>query len=390
MMVFDFVFKIAILFAGMESNIRSQPQVLVIEDSFVTAEYVKRVLERNGFSVIVASTATEGLKVAMETIPDLILLDVMLPDGDGFSLCELLKTKPALGQTPIIFVTSLEDVESRVRGLSIGAVDFITKPFAAEEIVARARVHVKIARQSRQISVIQSERLEALRNAQHLFLTDPDSLPDARCAVYYESAEEAGGDQYDIVQLGKGIFGFLVADIAGHGMETLFQASALKALFRDNASVIDSPSDTLYMINRSLKQHMFDGQHLTAFYLVLNRQSGVGTFACAGHYPALAVPREGGIQRLMAEGDVLGAFSDPRYLGGSFRIEAGSRYWLYTDGLLENFGSGQSWQAGLEKLEKTIEEYRTFPLREALEAVKASLVPPGPGNDDRILMAVDA
>ncbi len=208
------------------------PTILLVEDNHVSAEFARRVLAQSGFAVRVTATVAAGLAAAMAEVPDLILLDVLLPDGDGFALCERMKREPSLSQVPIIFVTSLEDVESRVRGLSIGAVDYMQKPFAAEEIVARVRIHIKIAMQSRRIAEAQSARLEALRDAQRSFNTDPRSLPDARCAVWYESVEEAGGDQYDIVELGEGIYGFLVADIAGHGLEAVFIASALKALFR--------------------------------------------------------------------------------------------------------------------------------------------------------------
>ncbi len=373
----------------MEKNWTDQPKILVVEDTEVSAEYVRLVLERRGFIVRIAGSVAEGLAEAFRWSPDLILMDVMLPDGDGFSLCERMKADPAFAETPILFVTSLEDVESRVRGLSIGAVDFITKPFAAEEIVARVRIHVKIARQSRQLAAAQAERLAALRSAQLQFLTNPEALPGARCAVYYESAEEAGGDQYDLVELGKGIHGYLVADIAGHGIENVFQTSALKALFRENASVLDSPSDTLYMMNRSLKQHLADGQHLTAFYLILNRNTSAASFASAGHFPAIAVDADGKATRLTAEGDVLGAFSEPRFMAGSFAVRPGSRLWLFTDGMIERFESGRNWKAGLESLERAVVEYRSLPLEESLRAVSASLVAPGPGEDDRILMAVD-
>jgi sigma-B regulation protein RsbU (phosphoserine phosphatase) len=366
------------------------PYILVVEDSAVSAQYLKRVLMRSGFEATTVDTVAAGFTAAIDRVPELILLDIMLPDGDGFSLCARMQASPELAQVPIIFVTGLEDVQSRVKGLSSGAVDFITKPFAAEEIVARVRIHIKIARQSRLLASAQSDRLNALRHAQKLFLTDPDSLPEARCAVYYESVEEAGGDQYDIVQLGSQIYGFLVADIAGHGMETVFQASALKALFRENASSLDSPSETLYMINRALKQHLTDGQHLTAFYLILNRQANIGSFASAGHFPALAVSKEGVVTRLTADGDVVGVFAEPRYQTVKFNIEAGSRYWLYTDGIIEDFGSGSSWQKGLENLEKMVAEARVRPLKEALSLVRSMMVPDYLGTDDRTLMVVDA
>jgi serine phosphatase RsbU (regulator of sigma subunit) len=221
-------------------------------------------------------------------------------------------------------------------------------------------------------------------------LTDPEALPASACSVFFEAAEEAGGDQYDIVELSPGIHGYLVADISGHGIESAFQASVLKALFRENASVLNSPVETFSMMNRAFRRNIAEGQHVTAFYLILNRLSRRAAFASAGHFPALLVPREGGIERLVAEGDVLGAFEKPHFQGGSAPFGTGSRFWLYTDGILEDFPAGRIWRAGLEALEGAVIEHRDIPRRDALAAVRARILPAAPGLDDRLLMAVDA
>lgn len=366
-----------------------QPLILLVEDDFLSAQLIQHLLVRSGFTVRLASTVNDGFLLALELKPDLILLDVLLPDGDGFTLCEAIKAEPSLTQIPVIFVTSLDDVESRIRGLSIGAVDFIQKPFAPEEIMARVRIHIKIARQTRQIAEVQSERLNALRNAQGLFNTDPASLPGAGCTVFYQPMEEAGGDQYDIIELGKDIYGFFVADIVGHGLETIFLATALKTLFRENASLLDSPSETLYMINRSIRHHISGGQHMTAFYLIINRAMKRVYFSSAGHFPVLMVSKEGTVSRLNAEGDVLGAFAEPRFQSADHEIPSGSRFWMYTDGILEDFNQGRTWKTGLELLEQTVSRHQGLPLSQSLERVVQEILPPGPAEDDRILLVVD-
>lgn len=373
----------------MTTPVERQPLILLVEDDFVSAQLIQQMLIRSGFTVRLASTVNGGFLLALELRPDLILLDVLLPDGDGFTLCEAIKAEPSLTQIPIIFVTSLDDVESRIRGLSIGAVDFIQKPFAPEEVMARVRIHIKIARQTRKIAEVQSERLNALRDAQGLFNTDPATLPGAGCAVFYQPMEEAGGDQYDIIELGKHIYGFFVADIVGHGLETIFLATSLKTLFRENASLLDSPSETLYMINRSIRHHISGGQHMTAFYLIINRAMNRAYFSNAGHFPVLLVSENGSVSRLTTEGDVLGAFAEPRYQSANHEIPPGSRFWLYTDGILEDFNRGRTWKAGLELLERTVNRYHGVPLSESLDRVIREILPPGPAEDDRILLAVD-
>ena len=377
--------------AGKEEVVqREQPRVLIVEDTAVMAKGVARILSMHGIRPLIASTVAEGYEMAIESVPDLILLDVLLPDGDGFELCERLLASPSLAERPILFVTSLDDVESRVKGLSIGAVDFIPKPFIADELVARVRIHLKLARQGRLLAAAQAERLSALRQAQESFLTDADALVEARCSVLFEAAQEAGGDQYDIVELSPGIYGYLVADIAGHGIQSAFQASILKVLFRENASLLDTPSETFYMMNRALRRNLSEDQHVTAFYLILNRRASTGYFASAGHFPALAVSPEGEIRRLSAEGDVLGAFENPHFQTGSFSIAEGSRYWLFTDGALEDFAEGRSWNKGLETLESEALRLAVEPRQQALSELKRSLFPGDCGGDDRLVMAVDA
>ena len=378
------------MYEGIPAAQRDRPKVLIIEDSPLIAQGVVRILTLNGLEALVASNAAEGYALAAASLPDLILLDVLLPDGDGFELCERLLATPSLTERPILFVTSLDDVESRVRGLSIGAVDFIPKPFIAEELVARVRIHLKLTRQGRMIAAAQAERLKALRLAQKSILTDVEAMPESRCSVLFEAAEEAGGDQYDVIELSPGIHGYLVADIAGHGIESAFQASILKVLFRENASVLDSPSETLYMMNRALRRNLLEGQHVTAFYLVLNRLSSTGYFASAGHFPALAVTREGELRRLAAEGDVLGVFETPHFQAGNFRFHKDSRFWLYTDGLLEDFNEGRSWSSGLERFEREVIRTAALPRARALESLHSSLLPSLTFTDDRLVMAVDA
>lgn len=354
------------------------------------AKAVARILSLHGFESRIAQSAAEGFAIAAAELPDLVLLDILLPDGDGFQLCERILSTPRLAETPVLFVTSLDDVESRVKGLSIGAVDFISKPFIAEELIARVRIHLKLARQGRLLAAAQAERLSALRQAHSSLLTDPALMPEAGCSVYFEAAQEAGGDQYDIVELSTDIYGYLVADIAGHGIESAFQASILKALFRENASVLDTPSETLYMMNRALRRNLAEGQHVTAAYLVLNRRARTGLYAGAGHFPPLVVARDGSLRRLEAEGDVLGAFEMPHFQTLNFPLGDGDRFWLYTDGVLEDFQAGRSWRTGLEVLERECRAIRELAREDALQRLQTELFDAGPGTDDRLVMAVDA
>jgi two-component system OmpR family response regulator len=112
-------------------------RVLVVEDSVKTASLIKRGLEEEGYAVDVAVSGSEALSMSASYPTDAIVLDVMLPDEDGFEVCR--RIREAGTWSPILMLTALDDVHDRVRGLDVGADDYLTKPFAFTELTARLR-----------------------------------------------------------------------------------------------------------------------------------------------------------------------------------------------------------------------------------------------------------
>jgi signal transduction histidine kinase len=118
--------------------------ILVIDDNLNNLKVVATYLSQQGFNVLTAGNGKLGLKRAELGLPDLILLDVVMPDIDGFETCNLLKTNLATKEIPIIFMTGLTETEYKVKGFTAGAVDYVTKPFQQEEVLARVTAHLKI------------------------------------------------------------------------------------------------------------------------------------------------------------------------------------------------------------------------------------------------------
>ena len=113
--------------------------LLVIEDEPKTGDYLLRGLAESGFAVRLARNGRDGLFIAREDEIDLVVLDVMLPGMDGWQVLEALRADPATEQIPVLFLTARDDVQDRVRGLELGADDYLVKPFAFVELVARIR-----------------------------------------------------------------------------------------------------------------------------------------------------------------------------------------------------------------------------------------------------------
>lgn len=120
--------------------------ILIIDDHPTNLEVLYGALTEAGYEVLVEMDGKSGIEQAKYTVIDLILLDVMMPGIDGFETCRLLKEELLTKDIPVIFMTALSDVVDKVKGLSLGAIDYITKPFQQEEVLARVKTHVKLHR----------------------------------------------------------------------------------------------------------------------------------------------------------------------------------------------------------------------------------------------------
>lgn len=140
--------------------------VLVVDDAIDSIHMLNDVLEEAEFTVLVALEGAQALTITKNITPDIILLDAIMPNMDGFETCRRLKENPDLANIPIIFMTGLSDTEHVVMGLSAGGVDYITKPINPEELVARMRVHLNNARMT------QRARSALDTAGQYLFATD--------------------------------------------------------------------------------------------------------------------------------------------------------------------------------------------------------------------------
>lgn len=123
-----------------------QSTILIADDSPQGQTLLKKLLANEGYNLVVASDGIETLAKAAQLTPDLILLDVMMPNMNGFEVCQRLRANPLLAEVPVIMVTALDDRDSRLHGLEMGADDFITKPFDHVELVARVRTITRINR----------------------------------------------------------------------------------------------------------------------------------------------------------------------------------------------------------------------------------------------------
>ena len=138
----------------------SQSRILIADDTPANLSLLSHLLEKEGYEILAVSNGADALKIAGRAQPDLVMLDVMMPGHDGYYVCRELKADSATRAVPVIFITGRNDMESTVKGFQMGAVDYIHKPFHAEEVLSRVGTHLKISRLSRDLQQ-RNQELEA-------------------------------------------------------------------------------------------------------------------------------------------------------------------------------------------------------------------------------------
>ncbi len=165
----------------------SEYTILIVDDQVANLDVLSNLLESRGFEVMIARESEMALQIVRRAQPDLILLDVILPEMDGFEICRRLKTDQLTEHIPIIFMTVLEKIEDKIRGFQLGAADYITKPFQAEEVLARVTTQLRLRSLTRELQEANAllEQRVAERTAQ---LTQVNE--DLQAAVVERKAAE--------------------------------------------------------------------------------------------------------------------------------------------------------------------------------------------------------
>lgn len=368
------------------------PSILVVDDEAVNVQTLSWMLREAGFETLTATSGPEGRKLARETLPDLVILDIVMPGESGFETCGMLTADSATTDIPIIFISGLDDVENKVKGLKLGAVDYIAKPFAKEEVLARVKIHIRQRRATRALLAAQAAKLAQLRDAQRAILVSPDDLPEARFAISYVPVLEAGGDFYDVFHWSESIMGYFVADISGHDLGASFVTSSLKALLRQNTGPLYTPVETFKNMNSVLTTLLRGGKHLTAALLLLQRSRRRLTLVSGGHPPPIHVGVDGTVSQLAVDGDLLGVFETVQYGLLECPVTPGDRIYFYTDGVVERFGAGRASRTqGIADLMEDCRRVAALPLDQAVAKMTTDILGPDGCQpyDDMVLMGIE-
>ena len=369
--------------------------VLVVDDSPVNLQVLVRTLQGTGHRVLAARDGRSALDIVRRARPDLVLLDVMMPEVDGFDVCRAIKADPDAQDTLVIFLSALGDVSDKVSGLQLGAVDYITKPIQAEEVLARVATHLTrqhLERELRRSRDGLNRELAGAARMQRLIL--PPQLPEhpgVRFAASYQTSRHAGGDYYDVLPLAEGRFGVMVADVSGHGAPAAIVMAMIRAALHSHPAVHADPAAVLQMLNTHFEYLWDTEMFATAIYATVDAGRREVRMACAGHPPPLLV-RAGEDARAMAVDAVTPLLMLPfdAVPVSSVELRAGDRLLFYTDGVTERLDAdGRMYD--LARLRTTISDTARLPPVALIDHVVADLERFAGGHepeDDLTLVAV--
>ncbi len=142
------------------------PYILAVDDTPASLRLLTDILQGEGYTVRSAINGELALNAAVLQTPHLIILDISMPDIDGFEVCRRLKQKPHLRDVPVIFVSALSDTEDKLKGFDFGGVDYVTKPFQREELLARVRTHFELRRLRNHLEEVVEQRTQSLRKSE--------------------------------------------------------------------------------------------------------------------------------------------------------------------------------------------------------------------------------
>ncbi|HWP96553.1 MAG TPA: response regulator [Syntrophomonadaceae bacterium] len=184
----------------MESiQMNNQAEILLIDDTPEHIEAAVSVFSENNFRVRIATKGSTALKLLKQHLPDIILLDIYMPEMDGFEICQVIKSNPDFSSIPIIFLTSSNDEESIKRGFELGAQDYVIKPFNISELLARVNTHIKLKRQAQSLTEANRELDSFCYSISHDLKAPLLSLKKLTEYLAQDYGDRLDGDGHDLL-----------------------------------------------------------------------------------------------------------------------------------------------------------------------------------------------
>jgi phosphoserine phosphatase RsbU/P len=359
------------------------PHILVVDDNDDNRYTLTLYLDLEGYTNVETAQDGEEAIARLQTAEfDLVLLDVMMPKVDGYQVLTWIKGQPQLHDLPVIMISALNEMNSVVRCIELGAVDYLLKPFNPVLLKARLGSTLEKKRLRDQIDAHLArleQEVEAARRLQMAMV--PQSFPKPSAAfplelnASMEPAREVGGDLYDFFVTEDGKLCFLVGDVSGKGMPAALFMARTKSLIRITTELMRArhgaaagPAEIIARVNRELCQDNSDMMFVTLFFAMIEPATGELEFCNAGHNAPYRLNGktvetiEGG------KGIILGVRPDAVYTTGRLALAPGDGVYLFTDGVTEANNAAEEL-FGEARLETVLRAAAGVPCAEIVKSV---------------------
>jgi len=312
--------------------------VLIVDDVRTNVELLVRAL-KDDYRLAVAQDGESALRSVAVAPPDLVLLDIMMPGLDGYEVCRRLKRDPHTRDIPVVFLTSLDEVQDKARGFEAGAADYITKPFEILEVKARVGALLRAKAYQDAVRELLESELRVAREIQRGLVPRNFAAlggAAAECFACLEPARAVGGDLYDVFRIDDRHLCFVVGDVSGKGIPAALFMVMTITLIRSLARLSGRPDEILARVNDALAADNPSSMFVTLLCAVLDVETGRLTCASGGHLsPMLARP--GGEPRpvVTSEGTLVGVQPGLAFPATDVELAPGDLLVAFTDGVTE-------------------------------------------------------
>lgn len=276
---------------------KNQASILVVDDTPANLTLMTGLLQ-DDYQVRAALSGEKALNIAnSNNPPDLILLDIMMPEMDGYQVCQQLKNADKTREIPVIFLTALSEAADEQKGLSLGATDYITKPI--NPAIALARIHTHITLYQQKKALIASQRkfaAELNEAADYVKQALPKEL-DGKITTRWKfiPSTSLGGDAFGYHWIDDDHLAIYLLDVCGHGIgSALMSISAINVLRSQwlSCQQLHSPAMVLSAINQAFQMEQHDNKFFTIWYAVYEQSSNTLRYASAAHPAAILITQD--------------------------------------------------------------------------------------------------
>jgi phosphoserine phosphatase RsbU/P len=352
-------------------------EVLIVDDISENLQLLGSILSASGYDVSFANSGMQALEAIDYAAPDLILLDISMPVMNGFEVCERIKANPLTAEIPVIFLTAMTNSENIVKGFRKGGVDYITKPFNSEELLARVKTHIELKEKKEQIKkyaiqlsalnkdlndsiayahVIQSAIWPSSNKIQSIF---PDSF------VFHKPKHQLSGD-FLFIEKVNGVPLAIVADCTGHGVPGALLAMMGNSMLNQiiNHDKVIDPAEIQFLLNnefiRTFTGKYVENKHAVGMDLSICGVDEDGRRIWFSGKRPIYVLRDETLIKLDGNTQSIGGYStetDKKFITKEFSTQSGDKIFMFSDGFADQFGGEHNKKFTTKRFKDLIVKY---------------------------------